>query len=161
MFRRRPPFQRVVGRGITVSLSADERQLVRRLLGEVRELLSEAPVGDPKMLRLFPPAYSDDDDANADYARLMHDELVASRLAAIERVDGLLVDDQRTTIPDDEVHAFAMALNSVRLVLGTLLDVGEDDDDPAADDPHAAESALYNFLSWLVDSAVAALMAAD
>lgn len=166
--RRRPfqpPFQRDRG-GISVTLSADERHLVRRLLGEVRELLTESPDPDdpsridPKMMRLFPPAYSDDDEASTEYSRLMRDELVTSRLAAIELADEFLADEQRTTVTSDELDAFAMSLNGVRLVLGTLLDVGEEDDldDVSADDPRAAETGLYNFLSWLVDSAVSALM---
>ena len=165
----RPPFQRDRG-GISVNLSADERHLVRRLLGEVRELLTQSPDSsdvsgnvsgaDPKMVRLFPPAYTDDDDASAEFSRLMRDELVTSRLAAIDRADEFLADEQRTTVTSDELDAFAMSLNGVRLVLGTLLDVGEDDDsdDVSADDPRAAQFGLYNFLSWLVDSAVSALM---
>lgn len=158
MFRRQPPFHRG-RRGIAVNLSAEERQLVRRLLGEVRELLTTSPADDPKMRRLFPPAYSDDAEASGEFARLMRDELVTSRVAAIERAEEFLADDHRTTVTPDELDAFAMSLNGVRLVLGTLLDVGEDDDldELSADDPHAAEHGLYNFLSWLVDSAVTAL----
>jgi len=47
----------------------------------------------------------------------------------------------------------------VRLVLGTLLNVGEIDDYLDEDDPRHDELALYNFLSWLLDSAISALMA--
>ena len=41
MIRRRAPFERQRrGTDITVNLAADERHLLRRLLGEVRELMS-------------------------------------------------------------------------------------------------------------------------
>jgi hypothetical protein len=161
MIRRRAPFERQRrGTDITVNLAADERHLLRRLLGEVRELLGAAPADDPKMRRLFPPAYGDDTEASTEYSRLMRDELVASRVRAISTVDEFLADESRTTITVDELDTFAMSLNSVRLVLGTLLDIDEDDTEPPhADDPLAAESALYHFLSWLLDSAMDALSA--
>ena len=56
--------------------------------------------------------------------------------------------------------AWMRALNALRLVLGTRLDVTEDDDrgiDP--DDPDAPAWALYYFLSGLVDELVDALAA--
>ena len=158
MARRRAPFEQT-RRGISINLNSDERGLVRRLLGEIRELLTTAADDDPKMRRLFPPAYLDDAEANTEFVRLMRDELVTSRCQAIDRVDEFLGDDSRSTITTDELHAFVMSLNSVRLVLGTLLDVGEDDDldDLSPNDPGAAEAGLYHFLSWLLDNAVTAL----
>lgn len=107
------------------------------------------------MQRLFPPAYTDDAEGEADYQRLMREELVASRLSSIEIVDTILQDDESRTLSNVEVDAFAQNLNAVRLILGTLLNVGEDDDD--AESP---EMALYQFLSWLVDCAITALMRA-
>ena len=51
------------------------------------------------------------------------------------------------------------ALNALRLVLGTMLDVDEDDDldDIDDDDPLVGEHHLYDYLSWLLDWAVRAL----
>ncbi|NDH46830.1 MAG: hypothetical protein EBX99_03075 [Acidimicrobiia bacterium] len=88
MARRKPPFEN--GRnGYIINLDDDERHFIRRLVGEVRELLTSMPVGDPKMARLFPPAYThstgEDADAETEYQRLMRDELVASRLDSIGR----------------------------------------------------------------------------
>jgi hypothetical protein len=85
----------------------------------------------------------------------MRDELVASRLDSIARIDELLADDARESMTADQLNAFVVSLNSVRLILGTILGItDEDDDDP---DP-APEMAMYDFLSWLLDSAVTALM---
>ena len=158
MVRRRAPFEQT-RRGISVNLDPEERLLVRRLLGEIRELLGTTSDDDPKMRRLFPPAYLDDAEANTEFVRLMRDELIASRCQAIEMVDTFLGDDKRGMVTIDELHAFVMSLNSVRLVLGTMLDVGEDDDlyDLSPDDPGAAEVGLYHFLSWLLENAVSAL----
>ena len=55
--------------------------------------------------------------------------------------------------------AFLQALNGVRLVLGTMLDITEDHDIGAVDenDPLVNEYNLYDFLSWILDWAVRAV----
>ena len=54
--------------------------------------------------------------------------------------------------------AFVQAINSVRLVLGTVLDVDEDDEiDPSGELLETPEYQLYGYLSWLLDSAVRAM----
>ncbi len=79
--------------GFVINLRDDERELIARLIGELRELLlANDPLSEPLLRRLFPPAYhlADDAEADAEYQRLMREELVASRLAAIEEADRLL-----------------------------------------------------------------------
>lgn len=159
---RKAPFEH--GRkGYRCNLDADERHLVRRLIGEVRELLATTEPDDPKMSRLFPPAYLDESESEAesDYQQFMRDELVASRLDSIMRVDQFLADEQQQTITADDLDAFASTLNGVRLVLGSLLDINDDDDSVDDDenyDLHPNEMNLYNYLSWLLESAMSARM---
>lgn len=165
MARRSLPFE-YTRRGYRCNLDSDERHLVRRLIGEVRELLSTTMPEDPKMGRLFPPAYLNDADADAqaEYDTFMRDELVASRLDAIMRVDAFLADDSNAEVSVEDLDAFSRALNSVRLVLGTLLDIDDDDDDDTDDEHigtnvmHPNEMNLYNYLSWLLECAIAARM---
>lgn len=152
-----PPIERVP-EGFVFNIGDDERQLVARLLGELSQMLM-GEANDPRMVRIFPPAYhlADDADADAEYQRLMREELVASRLAGITAVNTAL---QAAEPVDEEVMvAFVQAINGLRLVLGTMLDVSEDDDPDGVgdDDPLVAEHHLYNFLSWLLDWAVQAL----
>lgn len=159
--RRKLPFV-ATKKGFSVNLGPDERALLRLLMGEVGELLTTTAIGDPKMARLFPPAYSSDgssnnDEAESEYQRLMRDELVASRLHSIATVDQFLADEQLKTLTFAQLDAFSASLNSVRLVLGTLIDVGESDDELDPDDERHQELNLYNFLSWLLDNAIAAL----
>ena len=108
---------------------------------------------------MFPPAYHKPDDAEADaeYQRLIHEELVASRLSGITTVNAAL--RSPGPVDDDTMTAFVQAINGLRLVLGTMLDVSEDEDpdDVDVDDPQIGEHHLYNFLSWLLDWAVRAL----
>jgi hypothetical protein len=110
-------------------------------------------------VRIFPPAYhlADDADADAEYQRLMREELVASRLSGITTVNEAL--QASGPVSEETMVAFVQAINGLRLVLGTILDVSEDQDpdDIDDDDPQAGEYHLYNFLSWLLDWAVRAL----
>ncbi|CAN5658769.1 hypothetical protein BH10ACT2_BH10ACT2_03270 [soil metagenome] len=146
--------------GFIINLRRDERDLVARLIGELRELLlADDPLSEPLLRRLFPPAYhlADDAEADAEYQRLMREELVASRLTAIEEAGRLLESD--APLNDAAMQGLLQSLNAVRLVLGTLLDVGEAHDlaEFSDDDPMIGEHHLYQFLSFLLDSAVEAL----
>lgn len=157
MARIKPPFT-TSKKGIAVNLGSSERDLLRTLVGEVRELLTTASVGDPKLARLFPPAYFDNDEAETEYQRLMRDELIASRLDSIATVDAFLSDDKLKIVTFAQLDAFCAALNGVRLVLGTVLNIDEIDDYLDADNPRHDELTLYNYLSWLLDGAVSTLM---
>lgn len=171
MFRRRPPFEHTK-KGYRCNLDADEMHLVRRLAGEVRELLTTTPADDPKMQRLFPPAYDRIEDAEADveYRRLMRDELVASRLTSLSVIEEVFGDSSAhesqdptastspVTLTQDQLHALSISLNSVRLVLGTLLGISDDEDDAAMPVVDESSMALYHYLSWLLESAMDALM---
>ena len=152
-----PPIERVRN-GFVFNIGNDERQLVARLLNELSQLLM-GESGDPRLIRIFPPAYhlADDAEADAEYQRLMREELVASRLSGITTVNDAL--QGPGPVGEETMIAFIQAINGLRLVLGTMLDVDEDDDPDAVDedDPLVGEHHLYNFLSWLLDWAVRAL----
>jgi hypothetical protein len=83
-------------------------------------------------------------------------ELLEQRLAAIDDVEATL-DLHRLTV--EQADAWARSLNALRLVLGTRLDVSEDDDRGAIgpDHPEAPAWLLYELLSALVDDLVGAL----
>jgi hypothetical protein len=125
------------------------------MLPQLRELLTVG-AEDDRTRRLFPTAFHDDPEAEAEYRRYMHAELVASRLAAIDAVDASL---DRTELSEEEAVAWLQSVNSVRLVLGTLLDVDEelDLDTVPDDDPEIQGYAIYSYLSALLDELVQAL----
>jgi hypothetical protein len=144
-----------------VGLDDQSREVVTWLLGELRDLLAGGDAHHT-MRRLTPPAYhlADDADAEAEYQRLMADELVASRLASIQRTIELL--NGNTPLDEAALVGFMQSINAVRLVLGTVLDVSEDDAQPLPDDhPQANTEQLYHFLSWLLQQAVDAIGAID
>jgi hypothetical protein len=154
MNRFRPPVRQLRGGGYALNLSGDEIDLLRRVLDELRDVVMRNDA-DQLAHRLFPAAYTDDSEREAEYQRLMRDELVASRLEAIEVVDGVL--GHGDTLDEGQLTAFMQSLNSIRLVLGTMLDVGEDDDDAEGEDDDSPEHHLYAYLSWLLEWTVRAM----
>lgn len=153
----RPPVERTK-QGYRINIDERERDVVRHLLEEMRSLLL-GPNDHPALKRVFPAAYHQARHAeqDAEYQRFMREELVASRLAGIETVMTALT--AKPPLQEAQLLALAQALNGVRLVLGTVLDVSEDDDpdDIDPDDPLAAEHQLYGFLSWLLEWTIRAL----
>jgi hypothetical protein len=132
-----------------------ERAVLRQLIGELRELL---PSEDAAVGRLFPPAYADDAPANEEYARLMHDDLLAERTAALDEFERT-VDARRVT--EDQLVAWMGSVNDLRLVLGTKLDVTEEMyERPLTEDtPNASQLAIYHYLGYLEEQIVVALSA--
>ncbi len=164
MIRFRPPIRATSDGRFTIDIGADESALVRRLVGELRAMLTtDEPTDEITTLlaRLFPVVHPDDEEREAEYQRLMRDELVQSKLASFTIVEEALDGDGE--VDEAGLLAFMQSVNSIRLVLGTMLGVT---DDPDADEvaPGFAESpeyALYGYLSHLLEHAVRALGSAD
>jgi Domain of unknown function (DUF2017) len=146
------------GSGYVLHLGRDERALVARLLDELRALLTDP--ADPELVRrLYPVVHPDNPDRESEYQRLMRDDLITSRIAGIDIVTAVLGrSGRKVTLDEAQMGAFMQAVNGVRLVLGTLLDVTEDDELVERDDADTApEYHLYGYLSWILDSSVRAL----
>ena len=156
--RKRPPapIERTAS-GYVIRIDDAERDLLTRLLGELTALIT-GPADVPAMRRMFPPAYhlATDEESETEYQRLMHEDLVASRLEALTTVTAALRD--HSVLDEGGLGALMQSLNALRLVLGTLLDVDEehDLDDVRPDDPMVGEHHLYGYLSYLLDAAVRA-----
>jgi uncharacterized protein DUF2017 len=148
-------FSRGRGGEIELRLSRDERTLLASLAAELRAQL-DGDTHDPSLRRLFPPAYDDDADEQA-YRELAGDSLLDGRRAALELM-AETVDSDRLSAEDAD--AWLRALNDLRLVLGTRLDVQEDTfaSDLRPDDPDAPALAVYGWLSWQQEQLVAALL---
>lgn len=179
------------GSVLRVELEAAEVVLLASLVGQVRDLLVDglpevsgdsadplaAIVGlpassaglseDPALARLLPDAYRGDDEAAAEYRRLMDSDLRAQKAGALQRVlDDLSGtgarhgDGQRFELPEHAVTPWLYALTDVRLTLGVRLDVSEDWEgdlgrlDP--DSPQFAGFAVYDWLSWLQNAIIEA-----
>jgi hypothetical protein len=150
------PVEAVRG-GWRINLDDEERALVIRLMGELQALLT-GPDDNELLLRLFPVAYPDDEEKEAEYQRLMREELVASRLGAIESVTRTIDPANASQLLDEgETIAFMQSINAIRLVLGSMLGITDDESADTADDTDSPEHHLYDFLSWLLEWTVRSL----
>jgi hypothetical protein len=123
----------------------------------------EAPE-DPALRRLLPDAYADDT-MSGEFRRLMDGELRRLKTEALDEMRGAVEASAeagvKLRLAPQQAESWLQALNDIRLVLGTRLDVTEDLEDRWAqigpDDPMAPLLAAYEWLGWLQESVVQAL----
>jgi hypothetical protein len=152
LFRRRRVSRTPAGT-YRVQLPEPERDLLGNLVDQLRDLLVET-TDDPSVRRLFPTAYNEDPERDREYQQLVRDELLERRLAALATVEATLAEPELT---EAQLSSWLSAVNDVRLVLGTRLDVGEELLDIEADDPDAPAYAVYEYLGFLLSEVVDAL----
>lgn len=111
---------------------------------------------DPALARLFPDGYSDDEHASADFRRFTEQDLRAQKLAALTTVRDSLSDWTGKSIIDaQQAQDWLRAINDLRLVLGTRLEITDEvETDFEADEPGIH---LYNYLTYLQGTLIDAL----
>lgn len=139
-----------------LQLSEQERNVLRGLPVQLRDLLDSDDRSDPAVQRLFPPAYRDDEERETEYQELMRSDLRDRRMAALTVVEDTI---DAEVLSEEQLGAWMGAINDLRLVLGTRLDVTEDmySDGLAADDPRAPLFDLFMYLGILMEQLVEAL----
>lgn len=144
--------------GVELHLSDPERELLGSLVSQVRILIHTelaGPLDETSTIRrLFPTAYAQDPEREEAYQALARDELVDAKLAAVDTVAATL-DSQ--ALEEGQAETWLKALNDIRLVLGTRLDVSEDMEVVDPDHPQAPLYAAYDYLGYLVDCLVVAM----
>jgi hypothetical protein len=152
----RKPVKKVRGGRIAWNLSDEERRVLASTTDQMRSLLTHG-ASDPDLKRLFPTGYHSDPEADAFWQITMHDQLLERHLGSLATFEAAL---QRTSMSTDEAEAVLRAMNQIRLVLGTKLDVSEEDDlrelDP--DSPDTPARAIYGYLGWLQEWMIEALV---
>lgn len=172
-------------RGIVADVAPVEASVLGQAARDLRELLADPDGGprdpleelvglsgrqavrptDPALLRLFPDAYdgsvaANEPEAVGDFRRYTEPDLRAGKRAALDVVLATLPDrGGRLVLDRDQAHAWLGALNDLRLVLGTRLEVTEDDDPMQVrdDDPRAHALRVYGWLGWLQESLLSCL----
>jgi hypothetical protein len=133
------------------------------------DLVDPGSPNDPVLERLFPSAYlePEDLDRDAEYQRLVRDDLLEAKLANLDVVTKTLdrgtVSLRRWTVDvsEEEAGAWLGALNDLRLALGVRLGITEDfegDVDPS--DPQAPALHILSYLGWLEENLLEALTSA-
>ncbi len=142
---------------LRLRLSVEERQTLQDLPKQLKELLNS---DDESLKRLFPPAYQDDIAQEIEYQQLMREDLLASHLQNLEILEQTI---DAESITEEQAFVWLKALNEIRLVIGTRLDITEDSLDELQNlpstDPSLMGLAIYNYLSWLQEQIVIALEA--
>jgi hypothetical protein len=158
-------FKRLGQDRVRVRLAHDEVAVLRGLPDQLRTVLAERD-DEPVNQRLFPPAYLDVEDVerDAEYRRLMRDDLVKEKLANLDLVITTLARGSASVrrwtveLTDEEATAWLGVLNDIRLALGVRLDITEDFDGYIDDtDPRAPALRLLSYLGWLEEQLLEAL----
>lgn len=155
----RTPVRRTRTGDFEIRLSDPERRLLGSLVPQLRAALEvDADAGgtkDPSLRRLFPTAYPQDQEQDLEYRSMVHDDLLARRHAALDTMESTLA---ATRLDEEALLAWMGAVNDLRLVLGTRLDVSEESDlVPDPDDPDGPALAVYGYLGFLLESMISAL----
>ena len=134
------------GGAVGVRLDDTMRSLLRQVSEELREVLLVDD--DTQTRRLYPTAYPDDEELESGYQDMMHDQLLMQRLDGIDQLQAT-VDDEEISL--EVADAWMSTINQVRLVLGTQLDVGENEVEIDEDDPLATSHVVYQVLTHVLE----------
>jgi len=102
------------------------------------------PAIPPSLKRLFPPAYTGDDDAERSYVALARADLLAHHRRALHILSETA---SAKSLDAEQLQGWLTALNDVRLVLGTVLDISEEVE--VTDEPVSQQLIAYYYLSGL------------
>jgi hypothetical protein len=169
-------FKSRLGGKITLELDAAELEVLSQLFDQMADLLEDPesevhadPLAkllnmtgstqiseDPALARLFPDGYSDDEHASADFRRFTEQDLKARKVVALNTARESLKDWQgKSSITQQQALDWLKALNDLRLVLGTRLEITDERDrDYDSDEPGFH---LYNYLTYLQGTLIDAL----
>ena len=128
---------------------------------------------DPVLARLFPTAYSDDDEAAAEFRRFTEGALRDGKAAAASAIidgleeaglpdelteDGLMIDVE---LDEPTAESWMRSFTDIRLALATRLEIEEGDEDYWAslpdDDPRTQAHDIYEWVGYLQETLVQAL----
>ena len=124
---------------------------------------------DPAMDRLLPSAHRDDPALSAEFRRLTEHGIREGKAANLATAITALLgaDGDKVRLDQEQAQATVVALTDVRLLLGERLGLRTDEDAEALQDrlERASEddrdlhlAAAYDFLTWLQETLIQALM---
>jgi hypothetical protein len=169
-------FKSGIGGRISLKLDEAEKQVLSQIFEQMDDLL-QAPnfdknadplarmlnmdgstqiSEDPALARLFPDGYSKDEHASADFRRFTEQDLRQAKMDALNDVRLMLMDiSGKSAVTPNQAQSWLKAINDVRLVLGTRLEITDereidfDEDEPGIH--------LYNYLTYLQGTLLDAL----
>ena len=161
-------FARRRGGIVDATFERGELELLEGLPEQLRTLY-RADDDDPARARLFPRAYLDptEEQAEDEWQELVYPDLLSARLESLDRLTASLdaaeparKDRVVLHLQPDDVQAWLAVLNDARLALGTRIGVTDSNELAAVDpgDPEAATIAAYTWLTYLEGELVEELL---
>lgn len=151
---------------IDVRLSPVEAEVLQQVAEQVAEAIDRE---SEDAVRLFPPAYVDDNAQQEEFQAVTRGDLTALKKQAVEQVVGTLRAGVtkgahwRGSLDEETSRAWLSVLNDARLILGTSLAVTDDSEfEPLAPgDERAPAFNLYLYLGGLEEMLIDVLAARD
>jgi len=152
----------------TITLDRESAEVLRDLPLKLRAVLSRTDVRDKVVSRLFPKAH-DDPKLDAEYRKLLGDELLQRKLESVRVFEESLEREPaawqqagrkvKLSVPSGELESWLGFVNDMRLVLGTELDITQDgwEEDFDPNHPQADDFVLLHYLGWLQESLLRAM----
>jgi len=121
---------------------------------------------DPALARLFPDAYSDDEEAASEFRRFTERSLRETKMAHARTVaHSIDRSGNKIVLGDADAQAWLGTLNDLRLTLGSRLGIDEDNHEDflalPEDHPTFALYHVYDWLTFLQDTLIRALTGFD
>ena len=111
---------------------------------------------DPISTRLFPDAYPDDPDASMEFRRFTERSLRDTNVTRAKRVLADLEGRTKLTLNSDQWQQWVGFLNSLRLALGTRLEIDQEswNEERSESDPLYQLHELYDWLTWMQETLI-------
>ena len=111
---------------------------------------------DPISSRLFPDAYPDDPDASMEFRRFTERSLRDTNVTRAKRVLADLEGRTKLTLNSDQWQQWVGFLNSLRLALGTRLEIDQEswNEERSESDPLYQLHELYDWLTWMQETLI-------
>jgi hypothetical protein len=153
----------------TAEFTEVEVEILQQLIGELTDVIDTSNTADPHssqqaiLDRLFPAAYHDDADAEAEFRRFTSTGLADRKVGNAQAVcDSLTAAERRGTHVVLELSAaqcqpWLRTLTDLRLTLAVALGIDSEDEVPPATAEEEWLADVYNWLGFVQECVVAAV----
>ena len=147
-----------------MQLAGGEVDLLRSMRDGLRAVLSDGAPDDPVIARLFPTAVSDDPEADIELRRLLRDELLSARLAALDDLHALLEQGRasrgglRVDLDAEQAVLVLGVFNDLRLAIGARVGIEQlEREQLPSDEATTQRLAVMDHFGWLQEQLLAVL----
>jgi uncharacterized protein DUF2017 len=160
--------------GWAVWFASSEISDLEKLPGQLRGVLANPDFSSKVIARLFPQAYRDDPEREAEFQRLLRDDLLQRKLEGVAAFERTLANRKETRkllgfslvqvdLTGEELTLWMGFFHDMRLLIGTRLDITDESWQQEIDprDPRAGEFNLLHKLAYIEETVIQALRKAE